>query len=202
MLTLYITRHGETVWNTQKRMQGWKDSPLTERGRHNAFSLGERLAHIPFKAVYSSPSGRTKETASLINGERKIPIFYDVNLREVNLGEWEGKTQTLIKEVDAESYGHFWNQPHLYTPASGETFEKVKERLLNFLEQIKREHLSGNILIVTHSVAIKSLYLIFKNKPIELLWEPPFIHDTSLSIVQLSNEGYCFCLEGDISHRK
>jgi len=72
MLTLYITRHGETVWNTQKRMQGWKDSPLTETGRQNAFSLGERLAHIPFRAVYSSPSGRTKETASLICGEGKF----------------------------------------------------------------------------------------------------------------------------------
>lgn len=98
--------------------------------------------------------------------------------------------------MDAESYGHFWNQPHLYTPASGETFEKVKERLLNFLEQIKRVHLSGNILIVTHSVAIKCLYL-----PVESLWDPPFIHDTSLSIVEVSNDGFLILLEGDTSHR-
>ncbi|TQR15623.1 histidine phosphatase family protein [Psychrobacillus soli] len=40
MLILYITRHGETVWNTQKRMQGWSDSELTEKGISNAVSLG------------------------------------------------------------------------------------------------------------------------------------------------------------------
>ncbi|NHM33892.1 histidine phosphatase family protein [Neobacillus terrae] len=126
MLTLYITRHGETVWNTQKRIQGWKDSALTETGKQNALSLGERLTHIPFEAVYSSPSGRTKETARLICGERKIPIFYDENLREINLGDWEGETHTTIKEKYEAAYQHFWNQPHLYVPASGESFNMVQ----------------------------------------------------------------------------
>lgn len=39
MLTLYITRHGETEWNIEKRMQGWQDSELTEGGIKNAVYL-------------------------------------------------------------------------------------------------------------------------------------------------------------------
>ncbi|NHM31273.1 histidine phosphatase family protein [Neobacillus terrae] len=69
------------------------------------------------------------------------------------------------------------------------------------MERIKSKHASGNIFIVTHSVTIKCLYLIFKNKPVESLWAAPFIYDTSLSIVEVSNDGYSILLEGDTSHR-
>jgi probable phosphoglycerate mutase len=87
MITLYITRHGETEWNKEKRMQGWLDSNLTESGIKNAVSLGERLKETEFTAIYSSPSGRTKATTSLIRGERDIPVIYDENLKEIKLGQ-------------------------------------------------------------------------------------------------------------------
>ncbi len=84
MLNLYITRHGETVWNTQKRMQGWSDSDLTENGISNAVSLGDRMKEIKLDVIYTSPSKRTITTANLIKGEREIPIILDENLREIN----------------------------------------------------------------------------------------------------------------------
>jgi probable phosphoglycerate mutase len=43
MLILYLTRHGETEWNIQKRMQGCSDSELTDKGKKNAMFLGSRL---------------------------------------------------------------------------------------------------------------------------------------------------------------
>ncbi|TXK90538.1 histidine phosphatase family protein, partial [Parageobacillus sp. SY1] len=46
MATLYLTRHGETRWNVEKRMQGWQDSPLTEKGRQDAMRLGKRLEEV------------------------------------------------------------------------------------------------------------------------------------------------------------
>lgn len=70
MLTLYITRHGETEWNIQKRMQGHKDSPLTEKGRKQAQALGNYLKNIPFEKVFVSDSNRAYETACTIMEER------------------------------------------------------------------------------------------------------------------------------------
>ncbi|WP_140355100.1 phosphoglycerate mutase family protein, partial [Litchfieldia alkalitelluris] len=43
MLTIYLTRHGETQWNLENRLQGSKDSPLTEKGATSATKLGKRL---------------------------------------------------------------------------------------------------------------------------------------------------------------
>ncbi|WP_251041121.1 histidine phosphatase family protein [Bacillus sp. ISL-45] len=86
-------------------------------------------------------------------------------------------------------------------PVGGETYSDVRERALKILERIKNDHLTGNILIVTHSVMIKTLFTIFKDSPIEKLWDPPFIHDTSLSIVEMNEDEYKIVLEGDISHK-
>ncbi|MFJ7970900.1 histidine phosphatase family protein [Psychrobacillus sp. NPDC096389] len=202
MLTLYITRHGETVWNTQKRMQGWSDSDLTENGISNAVSLGDRMKEIKLDVIYTSPSKRTITTANLIKGEREIPIILDENLREINMGIWEGQTLTDIEQKYPIEYDAFWNTPHLYKPLNGESFAMLHKRVLNAINSIQDKHSAGNILIVTHSVVIKTLLAYFKNYPLEKLWEPPFIHDTSLTIIELTGNKNNIVLEGDLSHRE
>ncbi|WP_070119554.1 histidine phosphatase family protein [Bacillus marinisedimentorum] len=201
MITLYITRHGETVWNTEKRMQGWRDSELTENGIRNAVLLGDRLRDIPFDAIYSSPSTRTRSTADLIKAEKDIPVIFDENLKEINLGKWEGKTVSFIEKHYSDQFHCFWNTPHLYTAQTGENFGDLKNRVLEFLTSLRENHSSGTVLIVTHSVVIKTMLSHFKNEPLEKLWDPPFIHDTSLTIVELNGETYKIVTEGDISHR-
>ena len=71
---LYMLRHGETAWNTERRMQGAKNSALTERGRAQAIAMGRalkvELAREPRPTVFlRSPLGRTCETALLIGRE-------------------------------------------------------------------------------------------------------------------------------------
>jgi broad specificity phosphatase PhoE len=203
MVTLYITRHGETEWNIQKRMQGWKDSELTSKGSDNAIALGRRLHDVEFNEIYTSPSSRTVSTASYICGERQIPIVLDERLREINLGDWEGKTQDYIKGNYADDFRSFWNTPHLYTSQKGENFSQLQQRVVSVLNDIMDKHLSGNVLIVTHSVAIKSMLAYFKNMELSNIWEPPFIHDTSLTVVEVSKDGINkIILEGDIAHRE
>ncbi|QFK71930.1 histidine phosphatase family protein [Pradoshia sp. D12] len=202
MITLYITRHGETVWNTEKRMQGRLDSPLTVKGIQNAISLSKGLLDIDLTAIYSSPSGRAADTATYIKGNRDIPLAFDENLQEINMGDWEGEKQGAIEAAYPDEFDAFWNNPHLFKPVKGETFEEVKERAVNILNRIQHEYESGNILIVTHSVVIKCFYSIFKNTSIESLWDPPFIHDTSLTVVKIEEDGFNIVLEGDLSHRQ
>ncbi|UOY92309.1 histidine phosphatase family protein [Ectobacillus sp. JY-23] len=202
MLTLYITRHGETEWNVQKRMQGWLDSELTDKGINHAKSLGVRLKDIDFTAVYTSTSGRTQLTAKLICEGKDVPTIHDENLQEINVGDWEGKTHSDIQKHDPSEYDAFWNAPKQYKSVSGETFYEVWERALRALKRITKEQHTGNILIVTHSVVIKCLLAIFKNASIEQLWDPPYIHDTSLTMVEVDEVGYRVLLEGDLSHKE
>ncbi|MCM3364831.1 histidine phosphatase family protein [Niallia sp. MER TA 168] len=202
MLTLYITRHGETKWNTEKRMQGWSDSSLTENGVKNAILLGNRLKDIEFDAIHTSPSQRTIITANLIKGDRKIPLIPDDQLKEINMGIWEGETLADLKDNYPEQFDFFWNAPHQYKSINGEDFFEVKKRVSKALKMIQDKYSSGNILLVTHSVVIKVLLAIFKELPIEKIWEPPFIYDTSLTVVEMVNDTAQIVLEGDLTHRQ
>src|SRR5690625_7493165 len=79
---VYLTRHGETVWNTKKLMQGWKDSPLTDKGVKQARQLSLRLSDVPLNAIYSSTSDRAVNTAEIIKRERPLIVIKIDNLRE------------------------------------------------------------------------------------------------------------------------
>jgi probable phosphoglycerate mutase len=202
MLKLYITRHGETVWNTQRRMQGWKNSELTERGIANAKALGDSIKEIEFKRVYCSPLDRTRKTAELILGTRNIEVIYEEDLKEINLGEIEGSNQEEANKIHPNFSQYFWEQPHLYEALSGEDFYKVRERVIRVLEKIIKENPEGNVLIVTHGVVLKTIQGYFKNTPMENFWAPPFIYDTSLTIVEIDKGTAEIVVEGDISHLK
>ena len=76
-MKIYITRHSLTAWNEEKRLQGWKDSPLTKQGKEDALKLGEYMKTIHIDQVYSSPLLRAKSTARLIFKNENIRICVD-----------------------------------------------------------------------------------------------------------------------------
>ena len=200
MLKIYITRHGETEWNVEGRMQGWKNSPLTQKGITNAGALGKRLVDVDIDVIYSSSSQRALHTAELIRGNREIPVLADENLREINLGEWEGKSADEMENIDREEQFAFWNTPHLYVPKSGESFFQVQERVEAVLNKILSVHSNGNVLIVAHAIVVKVMMAAIKELPLEKLWEQPFVHGTSLSLVAFENDKGTVLMEGDMSH--
>lgn len=200
MVHLYVIRHGETEWNAQKRMQGRLDSDLTAKGIHHAKLLGRKLASTEFVAVISSPSRRTTETAKLIIGNHLLPFKTDERLMEIQLGNWQGKTLDEIQAMDPERYDCYRYHPRLFKIDEGEAFHDVKVRLEGFLQSIEDTYQSGNLLIVTHGVVIKTLQMICKNKLFDQFWEEPDIEGTSLSIVNVEDGKKEFLLEGDISH--
>jgi broad specificity phosphatase PhoE len=200
VLHLYVIRHGETEWNKEKRSQGRLDSALTVKGKEDARSLGERLKDTEFCQVISSPSGRTLETARLVKKERPIPLTTDDRLMEIDLGHWQGKTDVEVKELYPEAYDAYWNEPEVFAGEGGETFLQVQQRLLEFLVDLEKKIKCGNVLIVTHGVVIKTLYLLCRNDSIKQLWDPPFIHGTSLTILTIEGGIQELMLEACVSH--
>lgn len=200
VLMLYLTRHGETEWNIEKRMQGWQDSPLTEKGREDARRLRKRLEEGDLTAIYASTSGRALDTAKIIRGERLIPIYQEERLREIHLGDWEGKTHDEIQRFDPILFHHFWNEPHLYAPKRGERFSDVQNRAFAALTDIINEYRSGNIVIVTHGVVLKTIVTRLKQAPLEELWARPFMHGASLTTVRVKDGRLELLVEADVSH--
>lgn len=207
MTQLYLTRHGETEWNVQKRMQGRLDSALTKHGEEQARRLGQRLHNHPVDVIYSSTSGRALQTSQLIKGERDIPIISDSNLQEMGFGRWEGMTHHEIQsneETDATQYHHFWNNPHLFEPFNGgETFAGVEQRALTVVKRIVQENQNKTILLISHAVVIKLILAFYEKTSLENLWEGPFLNGASLSHIDFSDlDAPKVILYGDSSHER
>lgn len=201
-MRLYLTRHGQTVWNLEGRFQGWDDSALSEKGISNAKALRERLKNTNFYEVYASPVGRTMTTAHIVSGLEMDKIIPDENLREINLGSWQGR---LVSEVEAEypnEYSAFRLSPHLYERSGSESYYDVQKRALISVNNVVAKHgnTDRNILFVTHTITLKTIMAYFENREFERLWDLPFIYDTSLSMVEIKDGKSTIVLHGDISH--
>ncbi|WP_432409555.1 histidine phosphatase family protein [Wukongibacter sp. M2B1] len=200
MTKLYMTRHGQTKWNSEGRMQGQKDSKLTELGEEQAKWLGERLNDIDLDIIISSSSERAFRTAEMIRGERNIEIITNDNLKEMNFGEWQGQLHEEIKAIWPEEYKNFWEFPHLYTPSEGESFLELIERVSDEVEKIISKYEGKNILLVAHGIVLKGLIAYFENKDLKDFWKGAFMHSTCLNIVEIKNSSRKIVLQGDISH--
>jgi broad specificity phosphatase PhoE len=144
---IYLFRHGETVWNAEKRAQGHLDSPLTEIGRAQARAMGLALArelargghHPPAVVVRASPLGRVRETlaiAAQAAGLVHDDTCHDHRLREMSWGDWDGLNGTEIEArwpgaLAARRLDH-WN----YAPPNGESYVMVTVRARAALDDI------------------------------------------------------------------
>ncbi len=187
MTRIYITRHGETDWNVQKRLQGQNNSPLTELGIQQAKALGNHLSGIELNAIYSSSSPRALQTAELIKGKRCSDIFPEDDLREINLGSWEGMLYSEVESLYPENFDHFWNRPEQYIPSGGETYEALKKRISGKIEQIARKHQGGTVLVVAHGIVLKTLYVYFRNQSITDIVHSPHPKSACLCMVEKEN---------------
>lgn len=198
-MKLYITRHGTTQWNIERRLQGWNDSPLTKEGINRAIRLGQSLADVDFDVIYSSPQDRALSTAKLIRGNKDIPIVINKSLRELGFGTWEGMELGEIEKRYPKEYYIYRNKPELYKPLDGESFDDLFNRVESFLEELKTKDYK-NILIVTHGVTIKVLISIIKGLTLDEFSSLPVYTGTALNICEIKEDKIQLIVEGDISH--
>lgn len=200
MTKLFITRHGQTEWNLEGRLQGRKDSKLTELGEKQAKWLGEKLDNERIDVIISSSSGRAFRTAEIIRGDKPIEIIKSDELMEMHIGDWEGQLHSEIEEHSPEEQNNLWNFPHLYKSCGGETYFQVMERVTNEIERIISEHEGRNVLIVAHAIVVKAILTYYENKDIKDFWTGSYMHSTCLNIIEVKDDRREITLQGDISH--
>jgi phosphoserine phosphatase len=198
--TLYLVRHGETQWNVEKRMQGRLDSPLTDLGLKQGEWVADALRDVPFDAIYASSSPRALRTAEIVSSDRTIPVIPVDALQEISLGVWEGRLQKELDQAFSNHYHAFWKTPHTFRMNTGETFFAVQERVVAEIQRIVAEHPGQNVLVVSHTVALKLIMAHFADRPLPQLWDSAYSHPGSISIVHTDGKKTDILLESDISH--
>ena len=152
-----LLRHAPTVWNREKRIQGSQDSPLTTEGEALSRIWGQRLKAHKWDRILVSDLGRSLRTAELINTFLKIPVTSTFLLREMDWGEWTGKTYKQIKReapgVLAEMENNGWD----FCPPGGENRNAVWERSHRALREAAEKWPGVKILVITHQGVIKCL---------------------------------------------
>lgn len=199
MTKLYLTRHGQTEWNFQRRFQGHKGSPLTDQGIKEAENLRDRLKDVKFEAIYSSPLNRAYDTAQILKGDRDLRIVIDERIKEMGFGDWEGRKAEEVRENHPEMFDNLWNSPTKYQSEKGETYQQLYDRVIPAIEEIKKNH-QGNVLIVAHGIVLAIIMLYVKGRPLKDLWEDRVLPNTSLTIVDAENDKFNIELYGDTSH--
>lgn len=157
-MKILVTRHGQTDWNVEKRIQGRTDVELNDKGIEQAYQAKEDLKEENIDLIICSPLKRAKQTADIINKDRNIPIIYDDRLLEICYGENEGRLH------DDFDYDGFWNIVETHEYKNAENVNNFMKRVHNFLEEIKN-YKEENILIVTHNGICRAINTYFNGIP-------------------------------------
>jgi probable phosphoglycerate mutase len=153
--TIYIVRHGQTQWNVEGRMQGRLDSPLTEQGIQQAGANGALLKTLGgVEQLWVSPSGRTTETAYLINSYTQATIEFADELLERDCGEWSGMTIDEIQARHPQAWAKRLEDPYWYQPPQGESLQDMLLRAHGFLDDLFDSQWQS-VALVTHGVMSK-----------------------------------------------
>lgn len=176
---LYVVRHGQTYFNIYNKVQGWSNTPLTEKGLKNAEDTGKRLAGINFKAAYSSDTTRASETCQKIldfnQSNSTNQVITSKLFREEFYGSFEGSdinqmwlmaggphgVSTFKEIVDKYSIDRSKDfikaaDPFHHAEDSSEYWQRYNQGL-KMIEQNSAIADGDNVLLVTHGNSILSL---------------------------------------------
>ncbi len=145
----YILRHGETEYQGVKKgliYPSHGETPLSEKGRKDAFSAAKKVKKEKIDVIYASPFRRTKETAEAVKKETGVSIIFDSRLRDLHLGVYHGRNKTEFYDRYPHSEKRFKE-----APPEGESWGDLLSRVKDFLEDIDSKHSKKKILIVSHA---------------------------------------------------
>ena len=196
---LFLIRHGETPHNRAKRYQGHRDTPLTEKGRKQAKVIALRLKSEPLNAIYSSDLKRAKYTAEAINNYHSLKINILPQLREIDFGDWEGKTYDEIQRKWRKLLDKWEKDPSKIRLPGGEHFPGLTERIRTLMKKILNDHPDQKVVIVTHGGPIRIILMDALGLKLNNWWKV-ITSNGGLSVIEYQNKKARVLLQNDVSH--
>lgn len=165
-MRLLLIRHGESVGNAERRLQGHLDSPLNDRGRQEAALLAERLSRLQIDSIYSSPLIRASETAALIAAQHGLTVTHREALQERDVGKAAGLTRKEILERFPD-FDFARADRRLDVDVPGwEQNDTFNERVGRILDDITTSHDGQTVAAITHGGVIAAICRRVLNLPV------------------------------------
>jgi len=151
----YILRHGQTIYQTEKkrkvmypRPEREKKNPilLTELGKAQIKKAARELKKKKINLIYSSDFPRTRQTAEMMAKELGVKIIFDKRLRDVDLGIYQGEKKEKFYQDFPKTLERFYGKK----PPEGENWGEVRKRMADCLNDIDKKHQNKIILIISH----------------------------------------------------
>jgi len=181
MVVLLLVRHGETLANSERRIQGQLDEPLSSTGRAQAMALAERLAAVTLHRCITSDLSRAVETAALLTRPHRIPVEQDSRLREIHYGVLQGRTFAEAQElIGRDRWPDGTRVPAAIraNPPGGESEQAVVARLQSFLHDLQHTTVDTPdntvMLIVAHGGSLRYLLCLLLALPAQAADAFPF----------------------------
>ncbi|MFF2650625.1 histidine phosphatase family protein [Streptomyces sp. NPDC058045] len=153
---IILWRHGQTLWNLERRFQGSTDIPLTEAGLGQARRAARLLASLKPDAIIASDLGRAAATAAELAAVTGLHITHDEALRETYAGVWQGLTHEEIITLHGEEYTA-WKRGEPVRRGGGELESEVADRaapvVLRHTEKLPED---GTLVVVSHGGTIRT----------------------------------------------
>jgi broad specificity phosphatase PhoE len=148
-----LWRHGQTVWNAERRFQGQSDIPLDETGLAQAERAARLLAALRPDLIVSSDLSRAAGTAAPLARLTGLAVTLDKDLRERSGGCWEGLTDTEIRTRYPVEHAS-------WTPPDGEPSVVVADRVAGALHRVAEAvaapaMTTGLAVVVSHGAALR-----------------------------------------------
>jgi probable phosphoglycerate mutase len=151
---ILLVRHGQTHANVEQIWHGVTDTPLTDRGQHQAALVGQYINDhfAPLSGVYASQLQRARHTAEAIAQYADLTIQFDTRLQEVDNGDWEE-----VSYADLQQKHNYWHniiREEDYRAPGGESRREVTRRMLASLSEIAEHHRKETVTVVSHGLAM------------------------------------------------
>lgn len=191
-MTIYLVRHAQTEANKNGIIQGQMNTEITEEGLEIARKMASSFSNSKVTSIFSSPIKRAFKTAELIGeaaGINKENIITDARLMEIDLAPWVYKKIAGLDQSDLpSSYKTYKSDPTKFAPLYGESLYDVRNRVSEFYKcLVSSSGFDDRIVVVSHSVAIRTLLSFIEGKDIDCIWGyhiPP----ASISLVIFDGE--------------
>ena len=170
MITLYLVRHGQTLWNSSGRYQGRTDVALSKKGLAQAEKTASWFQDIHLDGVIASPLQRAAKTAEGIAESHHLALETDENLKELSFGDWEGKTYDEIEKIWPGMIEAMYHDAGTMKLPHGESFKECQERCMKAINGIIQRGDNKTYAIVCHGAALRTIICALIDIPLARSW--------------------------------
>jgi len=186
MTVFHLLRHGEHAVQGRICAGRAPGIGLSARGRSEAEAAAERLAHAGIAAIYASPLDRAQETAAIIGRRLELPVETNLELNELDFGEWTGQT---FDEVRKHPRWPEWAQHRsISCIPGGETMRDVQRRVVEALIEMREQHPDDGVVVVSHGDVIRAALVFALGMPLDF-YHRIEVATASLSTVRIDASG-------------